>query len=95
MLVKLIFYNDDSEMYNLSISNFKKRIVNLFGIKSSEKLVPVSENTEILKVDGFVFKPQYSKKTRGEQFFFVNNRFIKSDGRYSACSVITNTRKRF
>ena len=76
--VKLIFYNDDSEMYNLPVSNFKKRIVNLFGVKSSEKLVPVSENTEILNVDGFIFKPQYSKKTRGEQFFFVNNRFIKS-----------------
>ena len=76
--VKLIFYNDYSEIYNLPVSNFKKRIVNLFGIKSSEKLVPVSENTEILNVDGFIFKPQYSKKTRGEQFFFVNNRFIKS-----------------
>jgi DNA mismatch repair protein MutL len=76
--VKLIFYNDDSEMYNLPVSNFKKRIVNLFGVKSSEKLVPVSENTEILNVYGFIFKPQYSKKTRGEQFFFVNNRFIKS-----------------
>ena len=41
-------------------------------------MVPVSENTEILKIDGYIFKPQYAKKTRGEQFFFVNNRFIKS-----------------
>ncbi len=76
--VKFVFYNDNSEMYNLPISNFKKRIINLFGVKTSEKLVPVKEKTEILNVDGFIFKPQYAKKTRGEQFFFVNNRFIKS-----------------
>ena len=76
--IKFIFYNDDEEIYSLPISNFKKRIINLFGSKTSEKLVPVSENTEILKIDGFIFKPKYSKKTRGEQFFFVNNRFVKS-----------------
>ena len=76
--VKFIFINDGSEIYNLPNSNFKKRIVNLFGLKTSEKLVPVSETTEILKIDGYIFKPQYAKKTRGEQFFFVNNRFIKS-----------------
>ena len=76
--VKFIFINDGSEIYNLLNSNFKKRIINLFGLKTSEKLVPVSETTEILKIDGYIFKPQYAKKTRGEQFFFVNNRFIKS-----------------
>lgn len=76
--IKFIFYNDDEELYSLPISNFKKRIINLFGSKTLEKLVPVSENTEILKIDGFIFKPKYSKKTRGEQFFFVNKRFVKS-----------------
>ena len=76
--IKFFFFNDDSEMYNLPVSNFKKRIVNIFGAKTLEKLVPVSENTEILNIDGFIYKPEFSKKTRGEQFFFVNNRFIKS-----------------
>lgn len=76
--IKFVFFNDDSEMYNLPVSNFKKRIVNIFGAKTLEKLVPVSENTEILNIYGFVYKPEFSKKTRGEQFFFVNNRFIKS-----------------
>ncbi len=76
--IKFIFYNNDVEMYNLPISNFKKRIINVYGSKSSEKLVPVSEKTEILNIEGFIFKPKFSKKTRGEQFFFVNNRFIKS-----------------
>ena len=66
------------EIYNLTKSTFKKRIINLFGVKTNEKLVPVSEETEILKINGFIFKPEFAKKTRGEQYFFVNNRFIKS-----------------
>ena len=65
-------------MFNLSKSNLRKRIVNIFGSRSNEKLVPVNEETDILKINGFVFKPEYSKKSRGEQFFFVNNRFIRS-----------------
>ena len=76
--IRFIFINNDSELFNLPKSNLRKRIVNIFGSKSNEKLVPVNEETEILKINGFVFKPEYSKKSRGEQFFFVNNRFIKS-----------------
>ena len=59
-------------------SNYRQRIVNVLGHKTNEKLVPVEETTEIVKISGFVCKPEYSKKTRGEQYFFVNNRFIKS-----------------
>ena len=76
--IKFIFFNNGSEIYNLTNSSFKKRIINLFGSKTQEKLVPVSEETEILKINGFIFKPEYAKKTRGEQYFFVNNRYIKS-----------------
>lgn len=76
--IKFIFINNGSEIYNLTNSSFKKRIINLFGTKTQEKLVPVSEETEILKINGFIFKPEYAKKTRGEQYFFVNNRYIKS-----------------
>ncbi len=65
-------------MFNLPRSNFRQRIVNIFGSKTNEKLVPVEEETEVLKISGFVGKPEFAKKTRGEQFFFVNNRFIKS-----------------
>lgn len=50
----------------------------ILGGKTNEKLVPVNENTEIVKISGFVGKPEYAKRTRGEQFFFVNDRFIKS-----------------
>jgi len=71
-------FNNGSESYNLPISNYRQRIVNIFGNKTNEKLVPVDEDTEVLKISGFVGKPEYAKKTRGEQYFFVNNRFIKS-----------------
>jgi len=67
-----------SDVFKLPESNSRQRIVNVFGAKSNEKLVPVSEETEIIKINGFVLKPDFAKKSRGEQFFFVNNRFIKS-----------------
>tara|TARA_R110000868_G_scaffold88088_3_gene245751 strand:- start:13828 stop:15675 length:1848 start_codon:yes stop_codon:yes gene_type:complete len=76
--ISFIFYNNGSETFNLPVSNYRQRIVNIFGNKTNEKLVPVIEDTEILEITGFVGKPEYAKKTRGEQYFFVNNRFIKS-----------------
>jgi DNA mismatch repair protein MutL len=76
--VAFSFINNGSTVFNLPASNMRQRIVNIFGAKTNEKLVPVSEETEIVSVEGFVVKPEFSKKGRGEQFFFVNNRFIKS-----------------
>ncbi len=76
--ISFVFYNNGSESFNLPVSNQRQRIVNLFGNKTNEKLVPVVEDTEVLKISGFVGKPEFAKKTRGEQYFFVNDRFIKS-----------------
>ncbi len=76
--ISFALYNNGSETFNLPVSNFRQRIVNIFGNKTNEKLVPVEEDTEVLKISGFVGKPEFAKKTRGEQYFFVNNRFIKS-----------------
>lgn len=76
--ISFSFYNNGSETFNLPVSNYRQRIVNIFGSKTNEKLVPVEETTEVLKVSGFVGKPEFAKKTRGEQYFFVNDRFIKS-----------------
>lgn len=76
--ISFALYNNGSETFNLTISNYRQRIVNIFGNKTNEKLVPVEEETEVLKISGFVGKPEYAKKTRGEQYFFVNDRFIKS-----------------
>lgn len=70
--------HNGSEAFNLPQSNYRQRIVNVFSAKTNEKLVPVQEETEILTVQGFVGKPEFAKKNRGEQFFFVNDRFIKS-----------------
>ncbi len=72
------FYHNGSELFNLPSENYRQRIVHIFGSKTNEKLVPVEEETEVLKISGFVSKPEFSKKTRSEQFFFVNDRYIKS-----------------
>jgi DNA mismatch repair protein MutL len=71
------FYNDDIEIYHLPIGTLKQRIVHVFGNNYNERLVPVLEDTTIIKVNGFIGKPKYAKKARGEQFIFVNKRFIK------------------
>lgn len=71
-------FNNDYEMYHLKAGNLKQRIVALFGDNYAEKIVPVEEKSYALHVYGFTGKPEFSKKTRGEQFIFVNNRFIKS-----------------
>lgn len=71
-------YHNGSEMFNLPNSNFRQRIVNVFSGKTNEKLVPVQEETEIVTIQGFVGKPEFAKKNKSEQFFFVNDRYIKS-----------------
>lgn len=71
-------YSNGGELFNLPTSNLRQRIVNIFGGKTNEKLVPINEETEIVNITGFVGKPEFGKKNRGEQFFFVNDRFIKN-----------------
>lgn len=76
--IHFVLISNGSEIFNLPSSNYRQRIVNIFGGKTNEKLVPVNEDTEIVSISGFVGKPEFAKKTRTEQFFFVNDRFIKS-----------------
>ncbi|MET7027982.1 DNA mismatch repair endonuclease MutL [Sediminicola luteus] len=76
--IHFYFYNNGSELFNLPQSNYRQRIVNIFGSKTNEKLVPVEEETQVVKISGYIGKPEFAKKSRGEQYFFVNNRFIKS-----------------
>lgn len=73
----LTLHSDGNEMFHLPAETLKQRIVHLFGNTYNQRLVPVEEDTSIIKVNGFVGKPQFAKKTRGEQFFFVNKRFIR------------------
>ena len=76
--IHFTFIHNGSELFNLPSSNLRQRIVAIFLGKTNEKLVPISEETEIVQVNGFISKPEFSKKNRSEQFFFVNNRYIKS-----------------
>ncbi|MEX2379122.1 MAG: DNA mismatch repair endonuclease MutL, partial [Vicingaceae bacterium] len=70
--------NDGNEVYRLPKGNFRQRIVNIFGNKYNQRLVPVEEKTDIVQISGFIGKAEFARKTRGEQYFFVNNRYIKS-----------------
>ncbi|HEY4323267.1 MAG TPA: DNA mismatch repair endonuclease MutL [Mucilaginibacter sp.] len=70
-------HHDGQEVYHLPPATLKQRIIHLFGNNYNQRLVPVEEDTSIIKFHGFVGKPEFARKTRGEQFFFVNNRFIR------------------
>src|SRR5690606_22057523 len=70
-------HSDNNELFHLPGESLKQRIVHLFGAGYNQRLVPVEEETTIINLKGFIGKPEYAKKTRGEQFFFVNNRFVK------------------
>ncbi|MGH2644768.1 MAG: DNA mismatch repair endonuclease MutL, partial [Chitinophagaceae bacterium] len=67
-----------NDLFNLRSGTIKQRILQLLGNNYQDRLVTVKESTEYLNVSGFVGKPETAKKTRGDQYFFVNNRFIKS-----------------
>ena len=69
--------NNGNEVYNLKGGNLRKRITDVLGKKSNENLVPIEEKTDIVEISGFVGKPESAKKSRGMQYFFVNNRFFK------------------
>lgn len=71
-------FHNGSEVFQLPTSSLRQRIVHVFGGKFDERLVPVSESTDLVTVSGFVLKPTFAKKSRHQQFFFVNNRFVKS-----------------
>ncbi|MCS6928947.1 MAG: DNA mismatch repair endonuclease MutL [Saprospiraceae bacterium] len=76
--VSFSLYHNEQELFHLVSGNLRTRIVKVFGEAVNKKLVPVREETEILTISGFVGKPDYFRKARGEQMFFVNRRYIKS-----------------
>ncbi|WP_407426353.1 DNA mismatch repair endonuclease MutL [Arcticibacter sp.] len=75
--IHFTLHHDGNEMFHLPKASLKQRIVHLFGNAYNQKLVPIEEDTSIIAVKGFIGKPEFARKTRGEQFFFVNKRFIK------------------
>ena len=77
--VKFMLYQNDLETYSLAAGKLSQRIVGLFGKNYREQLASCSEEMAEIKIYGYIGKPEFAKKSRGEQFFFVNNRFIKSN----------------
>lgn len=69
--------SDGKEQYHLYPGNLKQRIMGLFGANYDGKLLPVNQDTDRVSIHGYIVKPEFAKKTRGEQYFFVNKRFIK------------------
>ncbi len=82
--IELSYYHNDKLIQKLSPGNLKQRIAGIYGNNYIKKLVPIEEETQIVKINGFIGKPEHSKKKRTEQFFFVNNRYIKSPYLYHA-----------
>lgn len=70
--------SNGQQIFHLEAGNLKNRILHILGSSYNAKLVSVNEDTDYLNIYGFVGKPETAKKTRGDQYFFVNNRFIKS-----------------
>ena len=75
--VGLSLYHNDVEIYNLPPAKLVKRIVDMFGKNYREQLAYCQEDTSYISIKGYIGKPEFARKTRGEQFFFVNERYIK------------------
>ena len=84
--IKMQLFHNNNELFHLSKGNFRQRIVNIIGGKKNENLVPIEEETSVVSIDGFIGKPESAKRTRGEQYFFVNGRFIKNHYLHHAVS---------
>ncbi len=75
--IQLTLHHNGTRCYHLEEANLRKRIVDIFGRSYNDKLVPVDETTGIVRITGFVGKPEFAKKSRGEQYMFVNDRFFR------------------
>ena len=85
--ISFSFYHGDALIQKAGPGNLARRICSVFGESYRENLLPVSEETDFLKITGYVGKPGLSRKTRGEQYFFANNRFIRNGYLHHAVST--------
>ncbi len=75
--ISFSLYHNDSEIYNLTPGNLRQRIVGVFGRQINQDLITLDTETTLVTIRGFIGKPENARRTYGEQFFFVNNRFMK------------------
>ena len=71
-------HHNNDKLHHLPSSNLRQRITGLMGNKVNKSIIPIDEQTDIITINGYIGKPDTAKKTRGSQYFFVNNRYIKS-----------------
>ena len=76
--IEFSFINNGEEIFYLKKESLKKRIISIFGEKIRENLIPINEDTQIANLSGFILKPDFAKKSRSNQYIFVNNRSVKS-----------------
>lgn len=75
--IRFSLHHNDNEIYNLTTSNYRQRIIGVFGKQINNELLTLDTDTSLIKIKGFIGKPENARRTYGEQFFFVNNRFMK------------------
>lgn len=76
--IHFVLSHNGQVVHDLPKSNYRQRIIHLFGTKYGDFLIPIEEDTEIVKISGFVGRSEIAKKSRGDQYFFVNQRFIRN-----------------
>jgi DNA mismatch repair protein MutL len=75
--IRFSLYHNDTEIYNLGAGNIRQRIIGVFGKQINQDLISLETETSLISIKGFIGKPENARRTFGEQFFFVNNRFMK------------------
>ena len=75
--IKISLFHNNAPLYELPKTNHRRRIVDVFGKSLNQSLVLVDEQTSLVNIYGFIGQPKYARKTIGEQFFFVNGRFMR------------------
>ncbi len=75
--IRFQLYHNNSEIYNLAVGNTRQRIIGIFGKPVNNDLITLDTQTNLINISGFIGKPENARRTYGEQFFFVNNRFMK------------------
>ena len=75
--IEFSMIHNQSEIFQLPVSNLRQRIIGVFGKSTNSYLIPLESETTLITINGFIGKPEHARRTYGEQFFFVNNRYIK------------------
>jgi DNA mismatch repair protein MutL len=75
--IRFSLNHNDNEIYNLAPGNYRQRVIGVFGKQINNDLIAIETTTTLIKIKGFIGKPENARRTYGEQFFFVNNRFMK------------------